>query len=191
LADRRFWILLALVIGINVAWHGYRAWLPLYLQEQRGYSEVGMSQLTTAYYLVADIGAWTMGGLTLWLCRRRWKVSQARITALGLASAATLATLLIPWLPEGIPLLLGLLLVAFGAMGAFPTYFALTQDLSLQHQGKVSGFLGASAHIALALIYPVEGWIIAGSGSYETVLAAIGLSPALAWLMVWWYWPRE
>ncbi|MBA2224657.1 MAG: MFS transporter [Thermogemmata sp.] len=191
LADRRFWVLLVLVVAINVAWHGYRAWLPLYLQEQRNYSEVGMSQLTTAYYLVADIGAWTLGGLTLVLCRWGMPVSQARIVALGLASIATLATLLIPWLPEGTPLLVGLLLVAFGAMGAFPTYFALSQDLSLQHQGKVSGFLGASAHVSLALIYPLEGWIIAWTDSYESVLAVIGLAPALAWLIVWWYWPRE
>lgn len=69
LFDRRFWILLAMVVGINVAWHGYRAWLPLYLQEQRGYSEAAMGRLTTLYYLTADIGAWTMGGLTLLLCR--------------------------------------------------------------------------------------------------------------------------
>jgi ACS family hexuronate transporter-like MFS transporter len=149
-----------------------------------------MSQLTTAYYLVADIGAWTLGGLTLLLCRWGMPVSQARIVALGLASIATLATLLIPWLPEGTPLLVGLLLVAFGAMGAFPTYFALSQDLSLQHQGKVSGFLGASAHVSLALIYPLEGWIITWTDSYESVLAVIGLAPALAWLTVWWYWPR-
>src|SRR5438093_158460 len=26
--DRRFWAILALVIGVNVAWHTYRAWLP-------------------------------------------------------------------------------------------------------------------------------------------------------------------
>jgi ACS family hexuronate transporter-like MFS transporter len=75
-------------------------------------------------------------------------------------------------------------------MGAFPTYFALSQDLSLQHQGKVSGFLGASAHVSLALIYPLEGWIITWTDSYESVLAVIGLAPALAWLTVWWYWPR-
>ncbi|MDW8243346.1 MAG: MFS transporter, partial [Thermogemmata sp.] len=64
LCDRRFWLLLLLVVSINVTWHGYRAWLPLYLQEQRGYSEAAMSRVTTLYYLAADIGAWTIGGLT-------------------------------------------------------------------------------------------------------------------------------
>lgn len=109
--------------------------------------------------------------------------------ALTLSSLAALATLALPLLPDGWPLHLGLLTVAFGAMGSFPTYFAFSQDLSLQHQGKVSGFLGASAHVALAMVYPLEGWAIAWSGSYEPVLMLIGLAPAMACLLVWLYWP--
>ncbi len=189
--DRRFWLLALLVIQINITWHGYRAWLPLYLQEQRGFSESAMSRLTTFYYLVADIGGWTMGGLTLWLCRWGMGLHKSRVTALGIAAGAAATTVLLPWLPPGWPLTVILLTVAFGAMGLFPTYFALSQELSLRHQGKVSGFLGASAHVSLALIYPVEGWLIGLSGSYDMVLAGIGLAPLLAWLAILRWWPSD
>ena len=44
--DRRYWVLFAIVLGINVAWHSYRVWLPLYLQEKRGFSEAEMNRFT-------------------------------------------------------------------------------------------------------------------------------------------------
>jgi ACS family hexuronate transporter-like MFS transporter len=178
------------VLSINVAWHGYRTWLPLYLLEQRGYTEAAMSRLTTLYYLMADIGAWTIGGLTLLLCRRGWHVAPARMLTMTIATSAALTTVTLPWLSAGWPLAIGLLLVAWGLMGTFPLYFAFSQDLSAQHQGKVSGLLGASAHLALAAIYPLEGGVIAWSGSYEPVLAVIGLTPGVACLILWLYWPR-
>ena len=46
--DRRFWVLLGAVVAINLTWHGFRTWLPLYLQKQRGFSEAEMSRFTTA-----------------------------------------------------------------------------------------------------------------------------------------------
>ena len=69
--DRRFWVLVVVTITVNLTWHGYRAWLPLYLRDQRGYSLVAMSEFTTVYYLVADIGTWTAGLVTLLLCKLR------------------------------------------------------------------------------------------------------------------------
>ena len=190
LHDVRYWLLLVTVISINVTWHGYRAWLPLYLQEQRGFSEAEMSRFTTLYYLVADIGSWTAGGVTLLLCRRGLTVHRSRSIAFGLCAVFTMATVLVPFLPGGWPLAAALLVVAFGALGLFPIYFALSQDLSIHHQGKVSGTLGAGAHISLALIYPVEGVINDVSRSYEITLGVIGVLPMLAFALLLWKWPR-
>ena len=64
-----------------------------------------------------------------------------------------------PFLPDGLPLQAGVLVVGFAALGLFPTYFALSQELSSKHQGKVTGTLGASAHFSLAAMYQLEGWI--------------------------------
>lgn len=187
--DRRFWVLFASVVAINITWHGYRTWLPLYLQDQRGYTEAQMSVFTTFYYLIADVGSWTVGLVTLLLCRRGMGVHTARVLAFGACAGLTLSTLSVPFLPDGWQLQAGLLAVAFGALGLFPTYFALSQELSARHQGKVSGTLGAGAHFSLALIYPIEGWVIDRTGSYEPVLAAIGVAPLVALVLMLRLWP--
>jgi ACS family hexuronate transporter-like MFS transporter len=189
--DIRFWVLFVIVIAINITWHGYRAWLPLYLQQQRGFSEVEMSRFTTLYYLVADIGSWTVGGMTLLLCRRGMGIHRSRTLAFGLCAFMTMGTLAVPFLARGWPLTIGLLVVAFGALGLFPTYFSLTQDLSARHQGKVSGTLGAAAHISLAAIYPLEGMISDLTRSYELVLGGVGVAPILAFAFLLWKWPAR
>jgi ACS family hexuronate transporter-like MFS transporter len=186
--DRRFWVLITITITVNIAWHGYRVWLPLYLQNQRGYTREAMSAFTTWYYLVADIGTWTAGGLTLWLCNRGMRLHSARVLMFAFCALCACGTVMVPFLPDGLPLQAGLLMVAFGALGLFPTYFAFSQELSSKHQGKVTGTLGASAHLALAATYPLEAWIRKTTGSYEWVLGGVGVFPMLALgalLIVW------
>lgn len=188
-ADKRFWALLAMVIALNITWHGYRTWLPLYLREQRGYSLEQMSGFTTVYYLIADVGSWTVGLLTLVFCKRGLSVHAARLLMYGTCAALTTATLAVPFLPDGRALQAALLVVAFAALGLFPTYFALSQELSSKHQGKVTGVLGASAHLSLAAIYPLEGLICDRTGSYELVLGGIGVFPLLAFAAMMALWP--
>lgn len=187
--DRRFWALVAMVVAVNVTWHGYRTWLPLYLQAQRGYSREEMSAFTTVYYLVADVGSWTVGLVTLALCRRGARVHVSRLIAFAGCALLTVCTVSVPFLPNGWALQAGLLAVAFGALGLFPTYFALSQELSAEHQGKVTGTLGACAHVSLFVVYPVEGQICYATGSYEWVLGGIGVCPLLALVVMFALWP--
>ena len=189
--DRRFWALFAMVVAINITWHGYRTWLPLFLQKQRGYTLETMSEFTTVYYLVADIGSWTVGIVTLVLCRRGMRVHVSRLLAYFGCTLLTVCTLSVPFLPNNGALQVGLLAVAFGALGLFPTYFALSQELSAKHQGKVTGTLGAGAHFSLAAIYPLEGLICDRTGSYEFVLGGIGVFPLIALGLMLVLWPRR
>jgi MFS transporter, ACS family, hexuronate transporter len=188
LRDKRFWALGVMTIAVNWCWHGYRTWLPLYLQEQRGFSELAMSEFTTVYYLVADIGSWTVGLMTLGLCWQGVGVHLSRLLAFGGCALLTSLTVAVPFLPGGWALVTGLLMVAFGALALFPTYYALTQEISSRHQGKVSGTLGAVAHYSLALIYPVEGWICDKTRSYEWVLGGVGVLPLIALVLLLWLW---
>jgi ACS family hexuronate transporter-like MFS transporter len=188
LLERRFWALAAVVVAINWTWHGYRTWLPLYLQEQRGYSEAAMGEFTTVYYLVADIGSWTTGLVSLVLTRAGVGVHSTRLWAFGACASLTACTGLIPFLPNGWALVTGLLTVAFGALPLFAIYFALSQEVPVQHQGKITGTLGALAHISLALVYPLEGWICDRTASFEWVLGSVGFFPILAlglFLLLW------
>jgi MFS transporter, ACS family, hexuronate transporter len=186
--DRRFWVLVVIAVFINITWHGYRAWLPLYLQDQRGYTRAEMSKFTTVYYLVADIGTWTAGLLTLLLCKLGMRLHLGRVLMFAVCALLACGTVAIPFLPNGWQLQLGLLVVAFGALGLFPTYFALSQELSSKHQGKVTGTLGASAHLSLAALYQLEGWVCDVTGSYEWVLGSIGVFPLIAFVVLLFAW---
>ena len=86
----------------------------------------------------------------------------------------------------------GAWLMTFGALGLFPTYFALSQEVSSEHQGKVTGTLGLFAHGSLALIYPVQGLLADYFKSPAPVLAGVGVVPMLALgaLLVMWRLPR-
>jgi ACS family hexuronate transporter-like MFS transporter len=189
--DKRFWALFCMVVAVNIAWHGYRTWLPLFLQEQRGYTRSQMADFTMVYYLLADVGSWTVGIITLVLCKRGMRIHVSRLLAYAGCALLTVCTVSVPFLPNTWVLQAVLLVVAFGALGLFPTYFALSQELSSKHQGKVTGTLGASAHLSLALIYPLEGWICDKTGSFEWVLGGVGVFPLLAFVAMLILWPPE
>lgn len=189
--DPRYWAVVGLVIAVNIIWHGYRTWMPLYLQEQRGYSLKSMNYFSSFYYLVADCGAWTVGLVTLLLCRMGMGVHRSRVLMCGCCSVLGLTTLAIPFLPNGWPLEAGLLVVGFSAMGLFPTYFALSQEISSRHQGKVTGMLGISAHFTLALVYQLEGRICDLTHTKEWVLGGVGVVPILTFGLLLVLWPTE
>ena len=179
-----------MVIAINVCWHTYRAWFPKYLQQKRGFSETDMSAFMTWFYLTADIGSWTIGLLSLVMVRRGMSNHMARLLVMAGCAGMVLVSFAIPFLPVGWQLTASVLIFAFGALGLFPTYFALSQELSAAHQGKVSGTLGAGAHIFLALVaYRIQGQVIKDTGSYDEVLAVAGLFPLLSFGLMMWLWP--
>ncbi len=188
--DKRFWALLATVIAINVCWHTYRAWFPKYLQQKRGFSEAEMSAFMTWFYLVADIGSWTIGLLTLVMIRRGMSGHTARLLVFAGCAGLALVSMAVPFLPVGWQLTAAVLVFAFAALGLFPTYFSLSQELSAAHQGKVSGTLGAGAHMFLALVmYKIQGHVIQDTKSYDEVLAVAGLFPIAAFGLMLWLWP--
>jgi ACS family hexuronate transporter-like MFS transporter len=111
---------------------------------------------------------------------------------LGVCSALALIAFLVPFAEHGWPLTLCILLFAFASLGLFPTYYALTQEVSAKHQGKVSGMFGFCAHIFLAVVvYPIQGKVIDATGSYDELLAAAGAVPLLALVLILWKWPKE
>jgi ACS family hexuronate transporter-like MFS transporter len=190
--DRRFWAVLGLVIAINIAWHTYRVWLPKYLQRDRDYTEAGMTALMTWFYLLADIGSWTVGLMTLIVARRGYSLHGTRLLMLLACSGLALTSLVVPFAPTGLALKSSVLVFAFASLGLFPTYFALSQELSSIHQGKVSGTLGATAHLFLSLVvYPIQGYVIEQTGSYDLVLAVAGLFPLLATLLLGMMWRTD
>ncbi|MFO0798656.1 MAG: MFS transporter [Gemmataceae bacterium] len=191
--DRRFWALLGMVVTVNVAWHSYRPWLPKYLMQVRGLTELEMTKLTTVYYLVADVGSWTVGLLTLVMMRRFGiRGHNSRLVAYVGCGGLAAVSLAVPFVPVGWVFTGLVLIYGFAALGFFPTYFAMSQELSAAHQGKVTGTLGAGAHLTLSLVvFPIQGWVVKKTGSYDGVLAVAGLFPLIGFALMVSLWPPE
>ncbi len=133
------------VITINICWHLFRVWLPLFLEQGRGYSESFALGFSSVFYVATDVGCIAAGAASIGLQRWGATAGFARWLVFAGCSLITSLSVVIAFTPQG-NLLLGLLmLVGAGALGLFPCYYALSQELSAKHQGKVSGVLGAIA----------------------------------------------
>src|SRR5262249_40190270 len=86
---RRFVVLLFLVASINTTWHFFRAWLPLFLVRQHGYTEAEVSRFTTAYYLSTDAGSLVAGAAALWLARQNGSVHGSRVIVFAACALLT------------------------------------------------------------------------------------------------------
>src|SRR5262245_3257647 len=76
---RRLGVLVVVVVMINGTWHFFRAWLPLFLQDQHGYSEDFMNGFLLGYYVSTDMGSLTAGSAALALARWGFPVHQSRL----------------------------------------------------------------------------------------------------------------
>ena len=185
---RRFGVLVVVVTAINITWHYFRAWLPKLLREFHGYPRTTVNYFTSAYYIATDLGCLSTGAATKWLARRGYSVHSARVITFLVCSLLTALSTVASGLPRG-PLLLGiLLLIGFGSLGLFPNYYALTQDLSTKHQGKVVGFLAASTWIVTALMQRWVGITVDATRSYASGIFLVGLAPLAAWFVLWLFW---
>ena len=191
LANRRFWALVPFVVCINVAWHLLRAWLPKFLQQGRGASEAESLYFNSAYYVSADVGCIAAGAVSLWLVRRGLGVERARMTVIAACAACTLLAAGAATLPRG-AMMYGLLLVAgAGAMGLFPCYYSLAQEVSPRHVGRATGLLATLGWLVASPVQKAFGRAVDQSGSFDVGLAWAAVAPLAAFVILLLAWPRE
>jgi ACS family hexuronate transporter-like MFS transporter len=185
---RRFWVLVVLVVAVNITWHFFRAWMPLFLQRGHEYGEATVAWFTSAYYVSTDAGSLTAGAVSLYLARRGGAVHTSRLWVFGACTGLTALSVAAAVLGRG-PLLLGLLLViGFAALGLFPIYYSFSQELTTRHQGKLTGALGCICWLSMYALHAVVGELVKATGSYATGVALAGLAPlvGLAVLLLLW-----
>ena len=191
--SRRFLIVLITISLINTAWQLLRAWLPKFLIEGRGYLESDALNFNALFYVATDVGCLGAGVATLWLHRRSLSVHQARVLVFFCCAALTALAVLLGFLPKGWLLLGVLLLVGAGALGLFPCYHALTQEISPTHQGKITGLAGVVAWAVGSPTHHFFGRLIDRTGSFDLGLAIAGGLPLAAFffILVLWNSPRR
>ncbi len=189
--SRKFLVLLIVVISINACWHLFRVWLPKFLQQGRGYTESAMLNFNFWFNVMTDVGCLSAGALTATLAYRGWSVHGSRCVVFGMCAGLVSCGGLIPWLPQGPALLAVLLLVGAGALGLFPCYYSLSQELTKTHQGKVSGLLGTFAWLTSSPLHPLFGRWIDQTKSFDLGMALASLTPLVGFAALCLLWPRD
>lgn len=185
---RRFAVLLVVVFSINTSWHIFRAWLPMFLELGRGYTREQALGFNSLYYVATDVGCIAAGIGTIGLTRRGASVHRARLLVFTACALLTSASVAIFVLPAGWPLLGVLLLAGSGSLGLFPCYYSFSQELSVTHQGKVTGLLGTFAWAMTSPLHSFFGWVIDRTGSYDAGMALAGLCPLFGAAALWIIW---
>lgn len=188
LLQKRMLIVLIVVCLINTAWQLFRAWLHLFMQEGRGYTESQALLFNSAWFVATDIGCLSVGAVVLWLCAKGFSVTRSRQIMFAVCALLCITMLALPVIPKGPGLLFILLLGGAGALGMFPLYHAFTQDISAQHQGKITGLAGVTAWFLVPPAQKLFGRVVDITGSYDLGLAAASCLPAAAAVILWIFW---
>src|SRR5262249_35264845 len=126
-------------------------------------------------------------GLTHW----GLPVHQSRLIVFTCCAALCTLAGVAAALPAG-PLLLGVLLcIGFAALGLFPNYYSLSQELTSRHQGKLTGALRCSCWLAMAPVHETVGDVVKHTGSYSLGMAVAGFAPLLAAGALVLYWGTD
>jgi len=181
---KRIAMLVAMVITINITWHLIRVWQTPFLERGRGYGPNERRWFLVAFGIMADVGCLAVGWLTVVLTRRGFSRNRARVYGFAICSLCTMLTLVTPWLPKGYLLQGVMLIVAAGALGLFPCYYAFAQEISSKSQGKVTGILGTVAWVPVSLLHPVFGRYVDETQSYDIAFAVTGCLPVLAAILL-------
>ncbi|MSR53475.1 MAG: MFS transporter [Gemmataceae bacterium] len=188
--NRRFWVALLVVMSINAPWRSFGFWLPKMLQKEKEYSEISTLWITPGFFFAADLGSLTVGFVTLWLARRGFTLHRARLLCFLGCTLLTTLSVLSALAPKG-PLLIAVLyLMGFGALGLFPIYYALSQDISSKHQGKVTGTLSCLNAGYLAVLFPLQGLLIDNLQSFSLALGVVGVFPIVGLLALAFFWKK-
>lgn len=192
LFSRRMLVVYFVIACINTTWQILRAWMPKFLQENRGYSETEALFFNSGWFVATDLGCLAAGAVAAWLAKRYLSVHAARLLVFAACSSLCAASVFVPWLDKGWVLLSVLALMGAGALGVFPLYHAFTQDISGAHQGKITGVAGVAAWLVPAQTQRLFGLLADRTGSLETGLALAGLLPVIAVIPLYLFWnPRD
>jgi ACS family hexuronate transporter-like MFS transporter len=107
-------------------------------------------------------------------------VHAARLAVFFACALLTALSTVASGLGHGPLLLVLLLLIGFGSLGLFPNYYSLTQEISIKHQGKLTGALTCVTWVATAEMQHLVGQHVDRTHSYSAGIFWAGLAPAVA-----------
>ena len=199
---RKFAIVLLMIICINTMWQVVRAWLPLIMQENYGFSERQTLIFNSVWYIFTDLGCFASGLIALTMARKGWSIKSSRLLSLLLGVSLFSTIIAVPFLNHrvgprigpsvAIQYMLGILLASgAGALAIFPIYYSFAQDVSPMHQGKVTSVSATGGWLMSSYAQPWFGWLKDQTGNYDIGLFLISLLPLFPLIALYFFWPDD
>ncbi len=161
----------------------FMTWLPGYFQQvyHLDLKHVGLFNILP--WLLAALLLWGFGYLSDWLLRRTGSLRVARSHPIWISQLlSALCILPVIYTHEfGTALLFISLAVAFG-MSTNAAYYAINVDVARERSGTALGVMDALFALAGYLAPTLTGWLVEGSGSFDTpfwLMAGLSLSSVL------------
>ena len=177
-----FWMLLLVGVSVNPCWYFLNDWIPKYLHDQRGMSQLTAGMISAPVFLAADFGNLVGGGLVKFLAARGWSLRRARGATVTLAVLLILPVAWVTQVPTAAAAVAMLACAAFGLTAILANYTACQQDFSFANVGAVAGILGMACNVCAATVNPWVGRYVDATGTYNLIFVLIGVLPLVALL---------
>lgn len=187
LRNSTLWPLMGMYFCCQWANYFFIAWMPVYLQEGRGFSESSMKEITSVLFMVGISGFLAGGAAGDWLLKRKGLKKGRRLTGMiGLGACGFLLWMAAVSSSNSITAacLIGAnFSFSFGVMVSY----AVCADIGRNNAGTVTGamnFFGQMGAFSLALIF---GKIVQATHHFEYplyVLAIVLFTGCLLWLAI-------
>ena len=185
LKHRTLWALMTMYFCCQWANYFFVAWMPVYLQEGRHFSENGMKTITSTLFIVGIIGFLLGGFAGDWVIKKMRLRNARRIvgmTGLGMCGFLILIAAIVP----ANNIAAGCLIAANGffSFGVMVSY-AVCIDIGRNNAGTVTGamnFCGQMGAFFLAIIF---GKIVQQTNNFNYplfVVAGVAITGCLLWM---------
>lgn len=174
LSNRNFWLLLLIYYCYASGVFFFISWLPKYLHSGLGIAEKDLTYSASLPFVLAAAGCWFGGSISDALVKRigidwgRRVVPMVGLALSGLvmigATVTTSTTLAVIFLALGL---------AFMDLTA-PVAWAIAIGLGGKNSGAVSGAMNTSGLLGGTVTSAAVGYMISGTGSYNTPVIALG-----------------
>lgn len=186
-ASANLWALVLAYYGLQWANYFFIAWMPVYLQQGRHFSETKMKATMSYVFLVAIASALVAGIVNDWLVKKKGLTFGRRIVAV--ACFVCMGTLLFLSATSASTAVVIICLIAanfFNSPCAIAS-FSTCVDIGGDHAGTVAGIMNSVGQLGAFFMAVLFGKIVDATHSFATplfILSGVSWVGALLWFFV-------
>lgn len=186
--QRNFWGIALPRFLADPTWGTLTFWMPLYLNQARGFDLAHIALFAWLPFVAADLGCLFGPAVSLVLQRRGWDLIRARKGAFTLGAAMMTGMAFVGLVESPYAAIALLCLGAFAHQTLSITVIAMAPDLFRRHEvGTVAGSAGLFANLGVLLFSLAIGGLVAriGYAPFFVALALLDLvGAAVLWILV-------